>query len=43
MIETQPVRSRLLHHGPVIDLIEDLDDLLIDLDRVRQDDLAPEE
>ena len=43
VVEAQPVRRRLLQHGAVIDLVVDLDDLLVDLDRVRKDDLTPQQ
>src|SRR5439155_18385269 len=43
VVEPQPIRRGLLHDRTVVDLIEDLDDLLVDLDRVWQDDLTAHE
>ena len=40
MVETQALGDDRVERDAVIDLVVDLDDLLIDLDRVRQHDVA---
>src|SRR2546426_5439335 len=43
VVEAETLGDHRVERDAVIDLVEDLDDLLVDLDRIRQDDLALEE